>query len=188
MDVAELAPGLWRWTATHPARKPGDAWGADVACFYAETSESTVLVDPLVPVGAEREPFLRHLDEDVARRQGIPVAIVLTGEWHRRSTDELAERYGATVHIDGELPAGLERIGNAGPDPIVWLSELRALAVGDALISVGDELRLWGAAEDPEPLRAALDRPVEHVLVAHGEHVPGGRDALAAALARPPHG
>jgi hypothetical protein len=35
VQVDELAPGLWRWTAEHPAWTPGEEWEPDVACFYA---------------------------------------------------------------------------------------------------------------------------------------------------------
>ena len=84
-----------------------------------------------------------------------------------------------------------------GASPL-WLSEQKALAAGDVLISVGGELRVWWVFQGEEDerdfrerwmpfLRAWLDLPVEHVLVGHGGHVPGGKDALAAALARPPH-
>jgi hypothetical protein len=185
VDVQELAPGLWRWTARHPAWVEGDDWEPDVACFYAETSAATLLVDPLVPE-EERERFLRHLDADVGRR-GLPVAIGLTGEWHRRSSEELAARYGASVHVGpGNAPPGAEARA-AGPDPALWVPELRALAVGDGLISVGGELRLWGARKHPDEVRALLELPVDHVLVAHGDHLPGGRALIEAALEAAPY-
>ena len=165
MQVAELAPGLWRWTA------------GDAACFYAEGDHGTFLVDPIIPGGRDRDRFLRHLDADVERRDR-PVVLLLTGEGHRPSIEELLRRYGAEVWSGDELPGDVLRYP-AG----VWLASHRAIAVGDAVVSVDGELRLVdadGAAE----LRALLDLPIEHVLVAHGDHVPGGRDALAAALER----
>jgi len=187
VEVAELAPGLWRWTAEHPEWEPGRRWDSEVACFYAELAAATLLLDPLVPDGPERTRFLRHLDDDLARRKDVPVAIVLTGTWHRRSAGELALRYDARVHVGDELPPGAELVGSPEGDAMVWLPELGALAVGDALISVGGELRLWGAVETPDAVRRLLELPVEHVLVAHGGHVPGGRAAVAAALERPPY-
>jgi hypothetical protein len=185
MQVDELAPGLWRWTAEHPQWKDGDAWEREVACFYAEVDAATVLVDPLVPAGKDGERFWTHLDADV-RRHGRPVAVLLTSEWHRRSADEVAARYEAT--ISGDLPDGVEAHAAGGGETALWMPEHRALAVGDALISVGGELRLWVAAGSPEAVRALLDLPIEHVLVAHGDHVPGGRAAIEAALAREPYG
>jgi hypothetical protein len=188
--VDELAPGLWRWTAAHPEWQPGEDWEPEVACFYAETDEATVLIDPLVPTGDDAERFWTHLEQDV-ERHGRPVAVLLTGAWHKRSADEVAERYGAPVHIGGgSLPGGVEapEAVEGGADQPYWLPAHRALAVGDSLISVDGELRLWGAGERPEAVRAWLDLPVEHVLVAHGQHVTGGGEALAAALEREPYG
>ena len=201
MQVDELAPGLWRWTAEHPEWRPGEGWGPEVASFYAESSDATLLVDPQLPAGAEEDAFWRHLDADV-ERHGRPVAIVLTTPYHRRSADVVAARYGAQIH-DGarpgdELPGGafvLEPADGASP---LWLADQRALAVGDMLISVGGELRIWWVFHGEEDerdfserwlpfLRTWLELPTEHVLAGHGEHVAGGREALAAALARPPY-
>ena len=89
----------------------------------------------------------------------------------------------------------LEPCDGASP---LWLPSHNALAVGDALISVAGELRVWWVfqGEDDERdfrerwlpfLRAWLDLPVEHVLVGHGDHVAGGREALAAAFEREPY-
>jgi glyoxylase-like metal-dependent hydrolase (beta-lactamase superfamily II) len=189
VEVDELAPGIWRWTAEHPDWKPGEGWEQEVACFYVETDDATLLIDPLVPAGDEADRFWQRLDEDVERR-GRPVVVLLTGGWHRRSADAIASRYGARIHVAGEdeLPSGVEgaQAGSMG-DVALWIPALGALAVGDALISVDGELRLWGAREEPQSMRALTELPVEHVLVAHGDHIPGGRDALAAALERPPH-
>jgi glyoxylase-like metal-dependent hydrolase (beta-lactamase superfamily II) len=188
MQVDELAPGLWRWTAEHPEWQAGEGWEPEVACFYVETDDATLLIDPLVPAGDESGRFWTRLDEDVERR-GVPVVVLLTGGWHRRSADEVAARYGASIHVAGEdeLPGGVEtKPTGAMGDVVLWIPALGALAVGDALISVDGELRLWGARDDPESVRALAELPVEHALVAHGDHVPGGRDALAAAVDRPP--
>jgi hypothetical protein len=184
VQVDQLAPGLWRWTAEHPEWKEGDAWEPDVACFYAELDAATVLVDPLVPGGADGERFWTHLDADV-QRHGRPVAVVLTSEWHRRSADAVAARHAATL---GELPAGVEAHQVGEGERALWLPAHRALAVGDALISVSGVLRLWGTVAAPASVRALLDLPIEHVLVAHGDHVPGGRAAVEAALAHEPYG
>src|SRR5206468_8959668 len=55
MDVLEIAPGLWRWTAYH------DEWKEDVGSTYCETTDGVVLVDPLVP-HADQDRFWRSLD------------------------------------------------------------------------------------------------------------------------------
>jgi hypothetical protein len=179
VEVAELAPGLWRWTV--------DGAG----CFYVEAPDATLTVDPLVPdAGAEAERFWRALDRDVERR-GLPLAVLLTGAAHARSADRVAERYGGVVaRARGRFGAGLDDgPGGArvlqGPGTPLYLPSHDALAAGDALVSDGGALRLRS------PLLAAAVRtwlalPVAHVLVAHGPQVEGGRDALAAALSRAP--
>lgn len=86
MDVEELAPGLWRWSAERA--------GNDVWCVYYETPTTTVLVDPVVP--DERERFFRALDRDVERR-GVPVAVLCTTPESAVDAAELIERYGAVL-------------------------------------------------------------------------------------------
>lgn len=192
MTVEEITPGLWRWTAPHPEWKEGDDWERDVGCVYVEAAAATVLVDPLVPGDpADRERFLEALDRDVERR-GLPLAVLLTCDWHRRSTDELAERHGASL----EPPPGVE--AHELPEieeRIWWLAAYRALVPGDVLLGDGDGgLRVcpdsWlGERSSPRSIRAALrpllDLPVERVLVSHGAPVlADGRAALERALAR----
>ena len=189
MKVDELAPGLWRWTAPHPDWKNGDDWEREVGCVYYEAPEATVLIDPLVSDGAERERFFEALDRDVERRR-LPVAIVLTCEWHGRSAQELAERYGAS----GEGRAGLE--AHELPEieeRIWWLAEHGALVPGDVLLGDGaggirvcpDSWLGRTATHDSirADLRQLLDLPVERILVSHGDPVlAGGRTALERAL------
>lgn len=87
MKVAELAPGLWRWSAERGAE--------EVWCVYYETPAATVLIDPVVP--DERDRFLRALDRDVERR-GVPVQILCTSAESEAAAAELTARYDATVH------------------------------------------------------------------------------------------
>ncbi len=199
--LAEIVPGLWRWTAPHPAWRPGAAkdspadWAPEVGCVLCDTPESTVLIDALLPPGDER--FLRVLDRHVRERQR-PVAVLTTIGFHRRSRDFLAQRYGATTsRARKSLPSGVNahRIRDAG-ETMFWLADHRALVPGDRLLGAsGGGLRLppssWLAylprrmtvAELAEALRPLLELPIERVLVSHGEPVlSGGRDALAEAL------
>jgi glyoxylase-like metal-dependent hydrolase (beta-lactamase superfamily II) len=187
VTVAELAPGLWRWTAPHPDWKDGDDWEQDVGCVYYEAPEATVLIDPVVPT--ERDRFFDALDRDVERR-GLPLAIVLTCAWHGRSAQELAERYGAS----GEARRGLE--AHELPDVeerIWWIAEHGALVPGDVLLGDGkggirvcpDSWLGEHATADSirADLRPLLDLPVERVLVSHGAPVlSDGRAALERAL------
>src|ERR671933_3082013 len=190
-------------------------WDAEVRCFYAETGDATLLVDPLVP-GDERDRFWRALDADVERRR-LPVAVLLTQAAHARSAGEVARRYdgevwghekarekvgGASFHaLEGggraaggavALPFDQEPGGSGTP---LLLPSHSAVAVGDVLISVDGELRVWWAhgasGEDwyrdrlVPSLRRWLELPIERVLVAHRKPVPGGAEEIAAALERP---
>lgn len=194
MDVQELAPGLWRWTAPHPDWEPHPDpdspadWPREVGCIYYETPGAVVLIDPLVP--PERETFFAALDRDV-ERHGQPVSILLTVSWHERSVDELTARYGA----DGAVPDGVVALPVEGADEILyWLPPHEALVPGDVLIGAeGGGVRLCPDSWLPEGtdpavlrgrLRTLLDLPVERLLVSHGEPVlEHASDALVAALA-----
>jgi glyoxylase-like metal-dependent hydrolase (beta-lactamase superfamily II) len=187
MSVIQVAPGLWRWTAPHPGWKEGADWEQEVGCVYYEAIGATVLIDPLVP--PERERFFEALDRDVERR-GLPVAILLTCAWHGRSSDELAERYGASRDGSSESIVAL-------PFPIVeetmyWLPGHRTLVTGDSLMGDGGGgitvcPDTWLEGDAPQvlrrELRSLLELPLERVLVSHGDPVLGnGRAALDRAL------
>jgi glyoxylase-like metal-dependent hydrolase (beta-lactamase superfamily II) len=188
--VLEIATGLWRWTGLHPAWTPADGgpdgWEQEVGCYYYEGPDAVVLFDPLVPM-EDRDRFFAALDRDV-ERAGAPVRILVTVEDHRRSSAELAKRYGATA---GELPAGVETALDAWNERVFWIPEHAAIVVGDIVIGRAGGLRLprtWIGREHydavAESLRPLLDLPVERVLVTHGEPVlADGRQALATALA-----
>ncbi|MGH3030635.1 MAG: hypothetical protein ACRDNE_07690, partial [Gaiellaceae bacterium] len=118
--------------------------------------------------------------------------------FHRRSRDELVERYGAsTSRARRSLPAGVRTIPirRAG-EVMVWLEEHRALVPGDRILGDGrgglrlcpeSWLRYLASGMKLPELRDALlpllELPVEMVLVSHGEPVLAeGRAALARAL------
>jgi len=166
VDVEELRPGLWRWTARHP-----DWDGHEVSSAYLETQDAVCLIDPLVPRGEEQRFF------DVAvERLGLPVAIVLTNPWHRRSSAELALRYGARVFVgaEGGLPGALEAFaGGMQPEDVVLHAPAqRVLFTGDTLI--GDELcpEDWladGREHHVACLRRLLELDADLVVPAHGD-------------------
>ena len=180
MEAARIAEGLWRWTAPHPNWEnwpDHEREAREVGCVYYEARDTTVLVDPLVPAG-EEEAFFRHLDADVGRR-GLPVVILLTAEWHRRSADELAARYDA--RIGGPSPEGVEEIPIEGADErqVAYFIRPHAALVVAEIFGVDVEGELYvgrsPALERPEELEASLARlmelPVEWLLVSHGEPV-----------------
>lgn len=207
MDVAEVVPGLWRWTGRH------EEWRQQVACVYYETPDGVCLVDPLVPP-EDTEKFLGALDHDVERLGG-PVHVLLTVFWHARSTRELAARYGARVWAPSRARAAVERRVGAVTDPfrpgdalpggieahatsrggevVYFLPPERTLVPGDVLLGAdGGGLRLcpraWLPASGLPALRRALaplaELDVERVLVSHGEPVlADGARALRDALA-----
>jgi glyoxylase-like metal-dependent hydrolase (beta-lactamase superfamily II) len=199
MEVVELRPGLWRWTAVHPEWEPGVHWPQVVGSVYAELPDALVVIDPLVPTD-ETGRFWAALDRDVERLQR-PVRILLTVHWHERSAAELLERYDATLwrpeQRDEALPQGVRAEVIDGADwveALFYLEPFRTLVAGDLLIA-DPELRVpvswfpteeqdWARSDLKERLQPLLDAPVDLVLVAHGDPVlKGAHEALAAALA-----
>ena len=177
-------------------------------CYCVEADEATLLVDPLVERWAELHA--------VVERRARPVHVLLSRAGHFRSSQEAHDRYGApvwghergrerlrgdyrVVELGDDLPGGARvlayrQVYDGTP---LYLPSHRALAPGDLVVSIGGELRVWWAAENEEELeelrhehipslRPWLELPLEHVLVAHGAYVEGGRDELAAAFARAP--
>jgi glyoxylase-like metal-dependent hydrolase (beta-lactamase superfamily II) len=186
VNVTEIVPGLWRWTALHSDWKEGDDWEQEVGCVYYEAPDATVLIDPLVP--EERELFLEALDRDVERREA-PVIVLLTVPWHERSSAELVERYAA----GNAAPAGVEPFVVAEVDETLWwLPEHATLVAGDVLVGADGGIEVcpdsWlDERSSHTSIRAALapllDLPVERILVSHGEPVlEDGRAALERAL------
>ena len=198
--LRQIRPGLWRWTAPHPAWTP-DApagspadWPRDVGCVLCHVPDATVLIDPLLP--RDWEGLLRELDAHVGRRQ-LRVFVLTTIGFHRRSRDELAERYGATTsRTRGALPPAVEPLPIRGAgETMFWLPEHRTLVPGDRIMGAPGGLRLcpesWlgylpsgiGLSELRRALRPLLELPIARVLVSHGRPViSGGHAALAAAL------
>jgi glyoxylase-like metal-dependent hydrolase (beta-lactamase superfamily II) len=201
MDVRELRPGLWRWTATHPEWEHAEHWGPEVGSVYAELPDALVMVDPLVPQD-EEDRFWEALDRDV-ERVGKPVHVLLTVHWHERSVAAVLDRYRATLwrpEEKGELPAGVHAEVVKGSDwveALFFLEPHRALIAGDLLIGKaggGIELPVgwfpkgeqdWAQQElKPELRKRLAELPVELVVVSHGEPVlEDGAAALERALA-----
>ena len=164
MDVTELVPGLWRWTAPHPDWSPeddegGEGWARDVGCLYLETPRALVLFDPLAPADdAERDRFWRGLDRDVERLG--PPHVLLTVFWHARSSQEILDRYAGarvwahesatekigervrytdTFAIGDALPGAVGAIDALRADEVLyWLPEQRALVTGDVILGARD--------------------------------------------------
>jgi hypothetical protein len=191
----EIAPGLWRWTARHPAWRPGAEagspgdWDPNVGCVLCVEARSALFFDPLLP--ADADAFWRWCDDTVGSR---PVHVLTTIRFHGRSREAVADRYGGDVVTSlRSLPPDVEAFRFTGADETMfWLPTHGALVPGDRLI--GDDaggIRLcpdsWLAylteSLDQAGLRTLLrplrDLPVQRVLVSHGEPLlSGGAAAL----------
>jgi hypothetical protein len=103
--VDEIAPGVWHWAAPHPRI-------GIVVHSYSLPAERTV-IDPIAPPEG-LDGFAEH---------GPPDQILLTNRHHYRSSDEFAERFGASVRCVRE---GLhEFAGRASVQPFDFGDELR---------------------------------------------------------------
>ena len=120
------------------------------------------------------------------------------GNEHGRERLDPADDYRVVAAGDA-LPGAVRALESRAihDETPLYLASHEALAVGDLVVAVEGALRVWWVAESDDDvreyheehvpsIRAWLDLPIEHVLVSHGAYVPGGREALAAALARPP--
>ena len=192
--LTEVAPGLHRWTAPHPAWEAGAEpdspadWPEQVGSVAYEGPDALVLVDPMV---ADWTPL-----DALVERHGKPVAVLTTMRFHSRTRDAVAERYGATLVSHREPPpAGAAWIPiEGGDETMVWIESAAALVPGDRLIGNGaGSVRMcpasWlrylpgptGLDELRAGLRPLLELPIELVLVSHGE--PVLRDGAAAVRA-----
>lgn len=157
MQIAQIRPHLWRWTAPHPDWTPEQGgphgWEREVASYALVADDALVLFDPLVPSDDE-DRFWRNLDADV--EQHGPPHILLTADRHARSTQAILDRYRAaqvwsagageagargrvavtrTFSPGDTLPAGVEVHAAFEPGEVVlWIPSHRALVVGDALL------------------------------------------------------
>jgi glyoxylase-like metal-dependent hydrolase (beta-lactamase superfamily II) len=177
MEVHELAPGLWRWTAWH------DEARRKVGCVYYECGGEVCLVDPLVPP-EDPAGFWAALDRDVARLGGS-VRVLLTGATQTRSARELVERYEAQLWAPGDpLPDGIGAFdAGRSVEVVFWLPEPRALVAGDAIVGDGRGGVRLDDRTRREALQPLLELDVELILVSQGEPVLArGGEVLSALL------
>jgi hypothetical protein len=203
VEVRDVAPGLWIWRLEHPEWAPHVGWPPAVTSTVVESGGEVAVLDPLAPPD-DSEVWAR-LD---ARQP--TVAVVLKPD-HVRDVDLFVRRYGARafgpalfwpgnvpetelepIEPGRELPGGLVTLydGRGRNETPLWLPEQRALVFADALTAPDGELRVWSTPwhEDRAlpALRALLDLPFEHVIVAHGDPV-HDRAAYERALELPPY-
>lgn len=203
VEIRDVAPGLWLWRQRHWEWREGDDWEPQVSSWAVETRGESLLFDPLAP-----PPSARHVyDRFEARR---PTAIVVLKPDHVRDVDLLVHWYGVPaygpwlfwgndvprtelkpVRAGDELPGGLVALydGREAMETPLYLPEQRVIVFADAMTAPGGVLRVWWTpfleTRTLPALRALLELPFEHVLVAHGEPV-HDRGAFEAALEREP--
>jgi len=195
----EIAPGLFHWTAVHPAIQ------IHVSSYYL--LRERVLIDPLLPAPGG----LKWLE-----RQGPPAHILLTNRLHSRHSARIVAAFGCQVwchrsglhHLAPELharayparglPGGIRvrHVGALCPDECaLLLPGVHALAVADGVIRDGQgplefvpDSLLASTRAEAEDIKRALRRAYrrlakerfEHLLLAHGDPWPDdGRAALA---------
>lgn len=214
--AAEIAPGIWRWTARHPEWHPGE-FGAEVASFALQTDAELLLIDPQLP--EDGAPVLEWLD-GLANDRAVHALITIG--YHVRSAKTLCERYGGGIYGPKTCAKRLKNAemltdftpGTPGPasatayaigkprrsERPLWFPSHNALAFGDAIVTTPEnELRLWSETPIDAKVRRfyrdrfaptldpLLELPVEHVLVTHGEPiVGGGAEALREAVEAEP--
>ena len=203
LEVRDVVPGLWIWRQDHPDWHPDAGWDAPVTSTCVESGGQVALLDALAPPENEQELWER-LD---ARPPTL--AVVLKPD-HVRSVDLFVRRYGipafgpdvfhrgdvpetelGLIAPGSELPGGLLALydGRGKNETPVWIAEQRALVFADALTERSGTLRVWATPWHEErvlpALRALLELPFEHVIVAHGEPV-HDRAAFERALELPP--
>jgi glyoxylase-like metal-dependent hydrolase (beta-lactamase superfamily II) len=160
MDVEEIAPRLWHWTAPHPEWKPsnrgkdGQGWDQTVSSYALVGDDTFVLIDPQIPEDESQAARLWDaLDRDVEAHG--PPAIVISVHWHMRSADDIAGRYyGSSTWAPAdsdeahgraravrpydtgdELPAGIRVFGVGMPgERALYLPSHKAVIFGDAVL------------------------------------------------------
>ena len=191
MAPVEIAPGLRRWTAWH------DEWRQHVGSVAVETADEVVVIDPLVPgedadevwAVIERGKPVHVLVTVFWHTRSTAQVVARTGAsvWATSRGRAAVARRAGTVDRPfrpGErLPAGIEAVPTARANEVVYVVPSHAAVVpGDVVLGAksGPGLRLCPAGWLPEgttlddlerSLLPLLDRPVERVLVSHGEPV-----------------
>jgi glyoxylase-like metal-dependent hydrolase (beta-lactamase superfamily II) len=200
--MEQLRPGLWTWSAPHPAWTPDqggpEGWEEEVRSYALDAGDSLVLFDPLVEPGAV-----------APLADGRPVVVALTCHWHQRSARELVDALDAVVHapameardigltftpfgVGDELPGDVEAQPGGYDDFTLWIPAHRALVTGDVFLGGTRGFRVqpdsWlaeGLTHETlrEQLRPLLELPVELLLPTHGNPVAqDANETLRAAL------
>jgi hypothetical protein len=190
----EILPGVYHWIVVHPKI------GIPVSSYYL--ADERVMIDPLVPeegvegFGEGPENILltnRHHYRDSGKleaRFGCPVWCAESG-LHEFTHGEKVRPYRFGDRLPGEIEA--IEIGVLCPDETALLigKGEGILAIADGVVRNGDGPLAFVPdaymGDDPDDVKAGLkeayarvlDRPFDHLLLAHGmPWVGGGKEAL----------
>jgi glyoxylase-like metal-dependent hydrolase (beta-lactamase superfamily II) len=208
--VRELRAGLWRWTARHPDWTPEEGgpegWDPEVASYLYEAPDALVLFDPLAPPWEDLDGrvdrlgppnvlltiywHVRSAAEILDRYDGTRVFAL------EPALEEIRKRVTPTDTFSAgdTLPGDTEALVTRDREALFWLPQHAALVAGDVLLGregggvrvcpdswLGDKITPEEVRNDLRPL---LDRPVELILLTHGEPVvENALEALDRALA-----
>jgi glyoxylase-like metal-dependent hydrolase (beta-lactamase superfamily II) len=191
-----VAPGLRRWAAWHAD------WRQEVGSVAVDTPDGLVLIDPVEPPPEVRSPA--HVLLTVFWHARSAGELGAPHVWAPARGVRRLKNRGVVVtdpfEKDAELPGRIEAIPTAREGEVVyWLPQQRAVVVGDVLLGAGakphatsEPLRLcpvnWLDGKTHRQLVKSLlpllDRPLERILVSHGDPVlQNGKDVLAALIA-----
>lgn len=170
---SELTPSIRYWSRFSEEK------GIDFNGTIVRAADTTVLVDP-VPMSAEQITELRG--------EGLPSAIIVTNQDHRRAAADLRDAFGGApiwihetdremlgcesdrVFVDGDLlPGGLTALGlpamkSPGESALYLAADGGAWIVGDAIIgrpAGGLALLPMEKIADPAAARQSLARLLE---------------------------
>jgi glyoxylase-like metal-dependent hydrolase (beta-lactamase superfamily II) len=202
-ETRDVAPGVWIWRIPHPDWRPENDWPPLVTSTCVESRGEVAVLDALAPPDDAGEIWER-LDA------APPTLAVVLKPDHVRDVDLFVRRYRCLafgpwlfwredipetelepIEPGSELPGGLVAVydGRGRNETPLWIPERRTLVFADALTEREGELRVWASPAHEEralpALRALLELPFEHVIVAHGEPV-HDRTAYERALELPP--
>jgi hypothetical protein len=216
--IDQVVPGLWHWSIQRHGLP------TTMNAYALRDGENTILVDPLVgrPSKSPVEELIEELDAIVRGS----VRIFLTTPFHVRGADVLQRRWGGKHEISiyghqncarqdrltdlsafrplsgGEELEGAVRVHTISKpkraEMPVELGSHRALAIGDSIVEIDGELRVWENLERPgrrewyeqklmPTLEALAALESEWILPTHGAPVlQDGARELRATLERPP--
>jgi hypothetical protein len=195
VDIEQIAPRLWWWTASHPDWSPedledGKGWEQVVSSYAHLAGETLVLFDPLIE---DWDPLDRLVED-----HGAP-SVLITIFWHTRSSQELLDRYGGaslwayeraadwvgerarvtnTFALGDDLPGGVKPVSMRRIEEVAYrLPDHNAVVIGDTILRHGDLAELcpptWVRKSETfapaeQAVRLLMEQAPHQLLLTHG--------------------